>query len=116
MRTISMAKKLLSVATLLACAGGAAAQSNEWHPKVTMVRTGWNDDSFAVVTAEPIKNPAGCPTADGYISHISFPGYSTYYAAALSAYVTQRPVIIAVHDTECFAGRPKLIGINLASH
>ncbi len=74
---------------------------------VTMVRTGWN--------AEPIVNPGSCTSADGYISEKSFPGYSTYYAAAVTALTTRRRVIVVVHDSECWAGRPKLIGINLTS-
>jgi hypothetical protein len=81
---------------------------------ITMIRTGWNADSFAVVTAEPIANPAHCPTPDGYISERSLPGYNTYYAAALTAYATNSKVIVTVHNTQCGpAGRPKLIGINL---
>ena len=80
---------------------------------VTLLRTGWNNDSFAVVTAEPIINPAGCPTSDGHISDISLPGYRTYYAAALTAITTNLRVVIVVHNSECFGSRPKLIGINL---
>ena len=53
-------------------------------------------------------------TPDGYISDKSLPGYTTYYAAALTALMTASPlVVVTVHNTECFAGRPKLIGINL---
>jgi hypothetical protein len=79
------------------------------------VRTGWNIDSFAVVTAEPIINPAGCPSPDGYLSEKSLPGYQTYYAAALTALVARRRVVITVQDTECVIGRPKLIGINVSA-
>lgn len=32
---------------------------------MTMVRTGWNVDAFAVVTAEPIANPAAWPKLIG---------------------------------------------------
>ena len=81
---------------------------------VTMVRTGWNSDSFAVVTAEPIANPAACPTPDGYLSLKPAPGYTTYYAAALTAYLAAKPAVFTVHDSECEGGRPKLIGINLS--
>jgi hypothetical protein len=95
-------------------ASPAAAQTMR-SGSVTMVRTGWNVDSFAIVTAEPISNPASCPTPDGYISEKSFPGYSTYYAAALTAIATRRHVVISIHDSECWAGRPKIIGINLTS-
>jgi hypothetical protein len=82
---------------------------------ITGVRTGWNADSFAVTTVQPIVNPANCSTPDGYISDKSLPGYNTYYAAALTAMIASSPsVAVTVHDTECFGGRPKLIGINLA--
>ena len=80
---------------------------------MTRLRTGWNIDSFAIETIEPIVNPATCGTPDGYISDLSLPGYSTYYAAALTALVTKAPLVITVHDSECFADRPKIIGIAL---
>jgi hypothetical protein len=80
---------------------------------ISMIRTGWNDDSYAVVTQEGMPNPAGCTRADGYITHKSLPGYSTYYAAALTAYATHRRVMLVAHNSECFGGWPKLIGINL---
>ena len=48
-----------------------------------------------------------------YITHKSLPGYSTYYAAALTAYATHRRVMLVAHNSECFGGWPKLIGINL---
>lgn len=100
---------------LLTLAAPAIAQTMR-SATITMSRTGWNFDSFAVVTAEPISNPANCPTPDGYISEKSQPGYSTYYAAALTAYIARRRVVIVAHNSECgFAGRPKLIGINLTN-
>ncbi|WP_434149223.1 hypothetical protein ACR2R6_18750 [Methylocaldum gracile subsp. desertum] len=82
---------------------------------ITMVRTGWNADSFAVVTAEPIVNPAGCPTPDGYISDKAFPGYETFYSAALTAFVARRRVIMVVDEAQCFNDRPKIVGINITS-
>ena len=63
---------------------------------ITMIRTGWNADSFAVVTAEPIANPSSCPTPDGYISDHTLPGYETYYAAALTAYFARQPATVTV--------------------
>jgi hypothetical protein len=80
---------------------------------ITMIRTGWNDDVFAIVTAEPIQNPAHCSTPDGYLSMRTLPGYSTYYAAALTAYTLKNPVVITTHNSECADNRPKLIGINM---
>lgn len=104
---------LLPALAVLAIALPAAAQTMP-TASITMIRTGWNTDSFAVVTAEPIQNPARCPTPDGYLSEKSAPGYSTYYAAALTAYAAKRRVVVTVHNSECALGRPKLIGINLA--
>ena len=80
---------------------------------ITMVRTGWNSDAFAIVTREPIQNPANCPTPDGYQSDSSQPGYSTYYAAALTAYMANVPLMVTIDNAQCVATRPKLIGINL---
>jgi hypothetical protein len=111
MRRLTLIRGMLALA-LLAPTSPALAQSMQ-AGTVTMIRTGWNSDSFAVVTAEPIANPARCPTPDGYISEKTLPGYSTYYAAALTAYLARRRVVITVHNTECFGSRPKLIGINL---
>lgn len=82
---------------------------------IKMVRTGWNSDAFAIVPVEAVQNPAGCPSADGYLSEKSSPGYSTYYAAALTAYTNNRPVMVVVDNRsgECSGGRPRIIGVNL---
>jgi len=105
-------RPLLIALIVAVCASPAIAQTSS-PGSITLIRTGWNADSFAIVTQEPIRNPANCPTPDGYISDKSLPGYSTYYAAALTAYATGKPIVITTHDTECFAGRPKILGINL---
>lgn len=81
--------------------------------KITMVRTGWNSEIFAVVTSVPMKNPAGCPTPDGAIAAVAQPGYKTYYAAALLGFAEKVDVEVIINETGCVAGRPKLIGINL---
>jgi hypothetical protein len=83
---------------------------------ITGIRTGWNADSFAIETAEPIVNPAHCSTPDGYISEKSKPGYNTYYSAALNAFTWSPRVVVTVHNSACYAGRPVLIGINLKSN
>lgn len=82
---------------------------------ITMLRTGWNADSFAVALTAPIVNPANCPTPDGYLSISSQPGYNTYYAAALTAYSLNLRVMVVIDNTpgQCLFSRPKLIGINL---
>ena len=82
---------------------------------ITMIRTGWNAESFAIETMEPISNPAGCPTADGYVTDSTQSGYHTYYAAALLAFAERATVIVVVAAVplQCVSGRPKLIGINI---
>lgn len=55
----------------LATPAGAVTMTTE--TTVTLLRTGWDADSFAVVTAAPIINPAHCATPDGYITAKSFP-------------------------------------------
>jgi hypothetical protein len=105
-------ERILLALTLIGCSAPALSQTMT-PGTITMIRTGWNSDSFAIVTAEPIANPANCPNPDGYVSINTLPGYSTYYAAALTAYALNQPVVITTHDTECAATRPKLIGVNL---
>jgi hypothetical protein len=62
----------------------------------------------------PQINPAGCANNTlGYISTIDQPGYHTYYAAALTAYVARKQVTITVHNTQCTGGFPKIIGVNM---
>jgi hypothetical protein len=81
---------------------------------ITTVRTGWDSDSFGLVINVPQINPAGCANNTlGYISTIDQPGYHTYYAAALTAYVARKQVTITVHNTQCTGGFPKIIGVNM---
>ena len=80
---------------------------------IQILRTGWNSDSFGIVTREPIQNPAHCTGPDGYVSDSSQPGYSTYYAAALTAYIANLPLVVVIDNTRCLGTRPQLIGIHL---
>jgi hypothetical protein len=106
--------KRLILTFLIAMPVLPAAAQTAVTSTVNMIRTGWNDDQFALVTVAPIENPAHCSTPDGYISQKQLPGYSTYYSAALTAFTLNATVVITVHNTECGpAGRPKLIGVNL---
>ena len=95
-----------------ACAPALAAPPNI-STQITMIRTGWDAEQFGIVTVAPIVNPAGCPTADGYVTDSTQRGYQTYYSAALLAFSERATVIVVVAETGCVAGRPKLIGINL---
>ena len=106
--------RLMLAALTLSVACGAGAQSMTGLVDITMVRTGWNSDAMAVVTAQPIINPAGCPTTDGYVSTSARPGYQTYLSATLTAFALSTPVVVSVLDSGCDGGRPVLIGINLS--
>lgn len=79
---------------------------------VTMIRTGWNLESFAIVLDNTTQNPAHCSYADGYVTDGAQPGYKTYYAAALVAFIEKVRVEV-VFDGCHPLGRPKIIGINL---
>ena len=118
----------LAVLVLVGFALPAVSQTTAPPSLITMIRTGWDLESFAIVTQGPILNPENCPTPDGYLTDSSQPGYNTYYAAALAAYVSNTPVKITIprmvtHPTApqgldplfrpCDQGRPRLIGIDL---
>jgi hypothetical protein len=106
-------QRLISAIALAAAAAPAVAQVTV-SGTITMIRTGWNDEQFAVVVSAPMQNPARCPAPDGYITHKSYPGYQTYLTTALAAFTSSAQVSVIVHPKECgVAGRPKLIGINL---
>ena len=78
------------------------------------MRTGWDSDSFGVMVSVPQINPAKCTSKDlGYISTVEQPGYQTYYAAALTAYVARKQVTVTVHNSQCIGPFPKIIGINM---
>lgn len=99
--------------TLILAAAPAMAQTMTGAGPITLLRTGWNADSFAVATQSPFVNPAHCPIVDGYISSKPAPGYDTYYRAALLGFDKNARVQVTVDNAKCVAGRPKLIGINL---
>jgi hypothetical protein len=99
---------------LLAAPAGAHAQAMSGPGKVTLLRTGWNSDSFAIATSAPFLNPVNCPTPDGYISTKPAPGYNTYYDAAKLAFQMNATVVVTVDNTMCVSGRPKIIGLNLS--
>jgi ABC-type proline/glycine betaine transport system substrate-binding protein len=92
----------------------AFAQAQSASATISKVRTGWNDDSFALEIDVPLVNPAGCSTPDGYASNIASAGYKTFLSAALMAYGTGKPVTLIVSNTECVLSRPKIIGVYLS--
>jgi len=102
-----------AVVSVLACVP-ASSEPRQVLTTIKEIRTGWNAEMFAIVTREQqMLNPAGCPTPDGYITDSSQPGYQTYYAAAVTAFVERTQIVAVVAEQGCIAGRPKLIGINV---
>jgi hypothetical protein len=106
-------RPILGALTLILAASPAMAQTMTGPVNVTMIRTGWDADAFAVVTLQPIVNPGHCPIADGYVAQKPQKGYATYYDAALLAFDKNARVHVTVANAGCVAGRPKLIGLNL---
>jgi len=93
--------------------GNACAQSNSGAVSISMIRTGWGSDTFAIETGQAIVNPAHCSAPDAYMAAISDPGYKTHYAAALLAFSTGKNLTVIVSDTECTGGRPRIIGLHV---
>lgn len=106
-------RRILGALALILAAGPAMAQTVTGPLNVTSVRTGWNADSFAIVTLQATANPAGCPIPDGYVALKPQPGYDTYYRAALLAFQMNTRVQMSVDNAACIAGRPRMIGVNL---
>ena len=106
---------LLIALALLGLSSSAFSQTPTAAGTITLVRTGLDAESFAVVIDAPIVNPATCPNPDGYISHMSFRGYRTHYEAVLTAFGADVPITVTVHNGngQCFMGRPRIIGISI---
>jgi hypothetical protein len=98
---------------LVLAAGPAMAQTATQLGTVTLLRTGWNADSFGIVTSAPQVKPRGCGSLPGYISTKPARGYDTLYQAALLAYQQKAVVQVVVSNTDCTSGWPRIIGINL---
>lgn len=91
----------------------AIAETQVGPVSIIRIRTGWDRDAFAIEAGSTIVNPARCPDPDAYLSVSESQGYKTYYAAALLAYATGKSIRLVISDSECFLGRPKIIGIYL---
>lgn len=48
----------------------AHAQSNSGAVSITMIRTGWGSDTFAIETGQAVVNPAHCSAPDAYMAAI----------------------------------------------
>ncbi|GGA46986.1 hypothetical protein [Dyella nitratireducens] len=107
--------KLLPLAAIIAATSlqPVFAQTSNTAGTIKQIDTGWESDTFGVMTAAPMINPAGCPATDMYESSQPAGGYSTYYAAALTAFSTGSQVIIVVSNTTCTQNRPTIIGLYL---
>lgn len=106
-------KKILSAVLLSAISTCAAAQTTTAPAHITQIVTGWNSEVFSVNIGTPLPNPAGCPATDIAASAEANPGYKTFYAAALTAFSNDTPVVLVVSNTTCEGARPRLIGITL---
>jgi len=109
-----MRRAAVLAATLVAAATSALAQvSLTDQTRIRPANTGWGGDLLRIEVTSPIVNPAGCATPDGYVVGAQHSWYKVTTAAALTGYTLGRPVRIAVSHTECFAGRPLMLGIHL---
>jgi hypothetical protein len=91
----------------------SAAQTGTGLINISSIRTGWSDDIFAVLTTQPMINPAGCSSPDGYSSNIAQAGYKTHYAAALLAHASGKQVQLVINNTTCFQGRPVIMQVQV---
>lgn len=103
---------VLGIALALA-SSAACAQTATGAVHITQIVTGWGTDHFSVDIDGTIPNPAGCGASDLTGTGVEDPGYKTFYAAALTAMSTDKPVMIVVSNTQCSGVRPKLIGISI---
>lgn len=105
--------RLASVMTLWCASNCVLAQTAAGPLNIVSIRTGWAEDSFAILSAAAPVNPANCATPDGYTSSVAHPGYKTHYAAALTAFAMSKQVYIVVSNTTCYLGRPVIWSIQL---
>jgi hypothetical protein len=93
----------------------AFAQTSTPQPvSISVLRTGWANDAFAISTAEGMYlNPASCSLPDGYLSTKADPGFTTFLAAAMLAVATHRLVTVTVSNSACSSERPRIIGIDI---
>jgi len=113
MRPVSLLLATAAILSTMEMQRTTAYAQTMVYGKITTVRTGWSEDSIGVVLDQRTPNPASCPNAAGAISHKSLPGYATYVSAALAALTWGKRVKVTVHNTECYGGWPKLIGLDV---
>jgi len=107
-----MKSTILGVALALSSTA-AFSQTVTGPVHITQIVTGWGTEHFSVSLDSAIPNPAGCGATDLTGTGVEDAGYKTFYAAALTALSTDRPVQIVVSNNQCSGVRPKLIGISI---
>ena len=91
------------------------AQTTVTAGTIKQILTGWSSDTFGVMTTASVVNPAGCTATDMYESSSPAPGYTTFYAAALTGFTTGAQVSIVVSNTTCTQNRPSIMGIYITA-
>lgn len=105
--------QIISLACIIAASSlqPVFAQTTGGAGTIKMVASGWSSDTFGIATTAPVVNPAGCAVTDQYQTTSANAGYSTNYAAALTAYSTGSQVQVVVSNTTCTNTRPTLVGL-----
>jgi hypothetical protein len=110
----NMRTQMISLACIVAASSlqPVFAQTVGSAGTISQVSAGWTSATFGVTTTAPFLNPAGCTSTDMYeVSEANDSGYSTYYAAVLTAYSTGSQIKVVVSNTVCTMTRPTIIGI-----
>ena len=87
------------------------AQTTTQPGTITVYVTGWFADQVRVQTTAPFVNPANCPNHDGYLTNPSDPANVAHQAALLGALLAGKTIAIQVLDTQCYIGRPQVLGV-----
>lgn len=110
-------KKLIIFISLIVSFNTLAAVELTNKGKITGYHTGWGSAGVRVTIEGATYTQGGCSTKDGYFtmketpSSGSFSGYETDIAALLAAYMSGKPVILAIDG--CIGNRPKIIGVSI---
>lgn len=102
----------LGIALSLFGTTAAVAQTTTTTPTaIIKIGTGWSNEAFSAYINQALINPANCVAADFYGADTTVPGYSTHYAAALTAFSTGKLVTFVISNTACSQGRPMIVGL-----
>jgi hypothetical protein len=94
---------------LLASAAAPAAQVVSDWGKISLLSTGWVQDSMAITTTAPTVNP-GCTVLNaGYATNPADPGHSLHHAVLLAAFLNNREVQIIADG--CVFDKPRIISV-----